>query len=191
MLDPASLAKLKARDPGALSAAVREHAGPLYRAARGLGLPEVDAEELVSESFTAFLGALDRFEGRSTVRTFLFGILYRKALERGRRQARELATDPGDAVFDGRFDGRGHWTRPPRGPEQEAAVKEAAALLAECLEGLPERQRAAFQLKEVDRQSPEEIRNILGVADTHLRVLLFRARTRLRDCLEGKWGKGG
>ena len=76
-----------------------------------------------------------------------------------------------------------------RGPEQEASLKEAAALLKECLEGLPDQQRAAFQLKEVDMLPSEEARNVLGVADTHLRVLLFRARAKLRECLEKKWGK--
>lgn len=178
---------LRRRDPAALSAVVRENAGPLLRGARALGLPTADAEELVQDTFTAFLEALDRFEGRSSVRTFLFGILYRKSMERGRKASRELPTDPADEVFEGRFGRWGHWSRPPRGPEKEADLEEAARLIADCLERLPTQQRAAFVLKEIDREPSEAVRNELGVEDTHLRVLLFRARAKLRDCLEGKW----
>jgi len=181
------LSDIRARKPAAIAQAVRAHAGDLLRAALGMGLPEADAEELVQGVFTTFLEAAPRFEGRSTVRTFLFGILYRKALEAGRKKSRELATDPTDEVFDGRFNWWGHWSRGPRGPEDEADVKEIAGLLAECLNGLPDQQRAAFQLKEVDQEESGSVCNILGVESTHLRVLLFRARNRLRECLEGKW----
>lgn len=176
--------------PAQIGLLVKDHTGDLLRAALGLGLSQADAEELVQESFVAFLKASERFEGRSSVKTFLFGILYNKALERGRRAARELATDPSDLVFDGRFNWRGHWSSAPKGPDQEADLKETAELIGQCLEGLSPRQRAAFQLKEVDHESNSAICNILGVQDTHLRVLLFRARTKLRECIEGKWKAG-
>ncbi len=176
--------------PDEIAVLVRDHTQDLLRAALGLGLPITDAEELVQDSFVAFLKAAERFEGRSSVKTFLFGILYNKALERGRKAARELATDPSDQIFDGRFNWWGHWTSPPGGPEKEADVKEIAELIAQCLEGLTPQQRAAFQLKEVDRELNPAICNILGVQDTHLRVLLFRARTKLRECIEGKWTAG-
>lgn len=166
---------------------VRENAGPLLRGAMALGLGEGEAEDLAQEAFAAFLAGLDRFEGRSSVRTYLFGILYRKAMERGRLRAREVATDPVDAVFERRFDGRGHWSVPPKGPDEEVLSDEAARLLGECLGELPEAQRAAFQLKEVEGLGQEEARNILDVSGTNFRVLLFRARHRLRECLERRW----
>lgn len=170
-----------------LEKAVHEHAGVLLRAALGLGLSPADAEELVQASFVAFLKASERFEGRSSVRTFLIGILYKKALEHGRRKAREIAVEPDDALFDSRFGPWGHWARPPQGPDQEADAEEAARLIGGCLDGLPDLQKAAFQLKEVEGESNASICNILGIESTHLRVLLFRARNKLRECLEKKW----
>lgn len=180
----------KTPDPLIAAEAVRAHAGFLLRAARGMGLSAVDAEELVSDVFAAFLEALPRFEGRSSVRTFLYGILYRKACERGRRAAREQAVDPADELFETRFGFAGHWSRPSQGPAEEADARETASLIEFCLKQLTFAQRAAFVLKEVEGESSESARNILGVEDTHLRVLLFRARNRLRECLEEKWKKG-
>jgi RNA polymerase sigma-70 factor (ECF subfamily) len=185
--DPQELAALRARRPEAVAKAVREHAAVLLRAALGLGHGLSEAEELVQASFAAFLERLPSFEGRSSVRTYLFGILYNKALEAGRKRSRELAVDPADEVFDGRFDGAGHWSRAPLGPDQEADAAETARLLAACLAGLPPQQRAAFQLKEVEGLDSLEACNALGVESTHLRVLMFRARAKLRECLERSW----
>jgi RNA polymerase sigma-70 factor (ECF subfamily) len=181
------LEDIRARKPEAIAAVVRENAGDLLRAALGLGRSQADAEELVQSAFTTFLEAAPRFEGRSTPRTFLFGILYRKALEQGRKKARELAVDPADEVFDGRFNWWGHWSRGPKGPEDEADAKEASELIAQCLEGLTDQQRAAFLMKEVDQEESDSVCNALEIQGTHLRVLLFRARAKLRECLESKW----
>lgn len=187
-LGKTAMKDLKARKPEALSEIVKEHGGVLLRAALGMGMPETDAEEVVQDTFATFLGALDRFEGRSSVRTFLFGILYRKGLERGRKRSRELATDPIDEVFDKSFNFVDHWRRSPKGPEDEAQAKETSAIIAECMKGLGDVQRSAFHLKEVSGESAASICNILKVTDTHLRVILFRARNKLRECIEGKWG---
>lgn len=186
--DP-SLPELRAKDPAAVERVIRDHTAVLLRGALALGLPESEAEELVQDTLATFLEAAARFEGRSSVRTFLFGILYRKGMERGRKRARELATDPADALFEGHFDAAAHWNSMPRGPEKDADVKEIAALIALCLEELPPQQKAAFLLREVDREETDSICNALDVSDTHLRVLLFRARNRLRECLERKWAQ--
>jgi len=184
---PAELRALRSKDKGALASVIEENAGVLYNAALGLGLPPADAEELVQESFTTFLSAVGNFEGRSTVRTFLFGILYNKARKRWEKSWREEPTDPVDQVFESRFDAGGVLRR-LQGPEEENLNRETAAIIEECAKGLSQAQRAAFFLKEVDRQETAAICNILDVTRTHLGVLLFRAKNRLRECLEKKWG---
>ncbi len=182
------LDNLKERKSEALTQVVEEHTEVLLRGALARGLPPAEAEELVQDTFVAFLEAVQRFEGRSSVRTFLFGILYRKAMERGRKVSRELATDPVDQLFEGRFGSAGTmWTSPPKGPDDESLTKETGALIEECIEGLTPDQRSTFHLKEVDRLSTEETCNVLDISATHLRVLLFRARNKLRECLERKW----
>lgn len=185
-LSAAFLADLRERRPEAVARVVRDHAADLLRAALGLGLPPAEAEELAQASLVTFLEVAPRFEGRSSVKTFLFGILYRKALERGRKAARELAVDPADEVFESRFGWNGHWRKFPEGPEQEAQAAEAAGHLKDCLELLTPLQRSAFQMKEVDGLENEGVCNALEVESTHLRVLLFRARAKLRECLERK-----
>jgi len=184
-----SLADLKKRDPKAITAVVNRHTGDLLRGAFGLGWRQAEAEELVQETFVTFLDVVERFKGHSTIRTFLFGILYNKSKERGRKRSRELATDPVDAVFENRFNFIGHWKAGnPQGPEDAAMTGETAEVIAECMEGLGETQRAAFHLKEVEHEDAASVCNILDVSGTHLRVLLFRARNKLRDCIEKKWG---
>ena len=178
---------LKNGDKKAISRIVEQHTAVLLRGALGQGWSPNDAEDLVQETFVTLLKAVQRFEGRSTVRTFLFGILYRKAKERGRKKAREQATDPIDAVFERRFGFMGQWSAPPKGPDEETLGRETAVLIGDCMEALVPAQRAAFHLKEVDRQDNASICNILEVTATHLRVLLFRARNNLRECLERKW----
>lgn len=186
MSSPVDLERLRSRSPETISAVVREHSGPLYHAALGLGLPPADAEDLVQDTLAAFFGRLEGFEGRSSLRTYLFGILYNKARRRWETGWREQPADPVDAVFESRFDATGTLRRLD-GPEQSALNGELAALIADCASGLTAPQRAAFHLKEVERLTTAEICNALEVTETHLGVLLFRARNKLRECLEKKW----
>jgi RNA polymerase sigma-70 factor (ECF subfamily) len=173
-----------------LEQAVAEHTAPLLRGALALGWTLPDAEELVQDTFAAYLAGAGRFEGRSGLRTYLFGILYNKSRELSRKRAREPGSDDleAEAAFHARFDPRGHWlASQPQGPEAAALNDELASLIAACAGTLPEQQRAAFFLKEAEGLSNPEVCNALGVSDTHLRVLLFRARLRLRECLERSW----
>ncbi len=189
-LDAGLIARLRARDPDALESAVRDHARPLYRAARGMGFQESEAEDLVQDVFITFLETLDRFEGRSQVRTWLFGILHRKALERRREQYREQRHDPIDEVFESRFDSRGNWVRPPDDSHRTLESGEIGVALAGCLEGLPAAQREVFVLREMEGLATAEICKILDVTVTNMGVLMHRARIRLRECIEAKgWSR--
>jgi RNA polymerase sigma-70 factor, ECF subfamily len=188
-ITPHELNKLRNRDPELLTRIINEHTEVMLRTAWGLGWRGPDAEELVQASLATFLEAVERFEGRSSTRTYLLGILYMKALEARRAGGRELATDPIDQVFEQRFGYAGIWCTMPRGPEDEALAKETAGIVEQCVEGLPVQQRMAFFLKEVEHESTETLCKILDVTVTHLGVLLFRARNKLRECVQRKWGE--
>jgi len=186
----AFLERLRRRHPDALAEAVRDHARPLLRAARVLGFAEPEAEDLVQDVFRTFLASLDSFEGRSQLRTWLFGILRRKALEHRRASIVDDRLDPIDDVFESRFDADGNWVRPPEDLERLMLSKEIGELIRGCMDGLPVNQREAFLLREVEGLETSEICKILAVSVTNFGVLMYRARTRLRECLEAKgWSK--
>ena len=189
-LDAGALALLQARDPGTLAAVVQDHARPLYRAARGMGFREEEAEDLVQDVLTTFLETLDRFEGRSQIRTWLFGILHRKVFERRRDSYRDERHDPIDEVFESRFDTNGKWNRPPEDLQQLLESKQIGAAIEQCLDGLPAAQREVFVLREMEGAQTREICKILCITATNMSVLMHRARTRLRECIERKgWGR--
>jgi RNA polymerase sigma-70 factor (ECF subfamily) len=189
-INVAFLERLRRRDPDALTEAVRDHARPLLRAARALGFAQPEAEDMVQDVFTTFLERLDSFEGRSQLRTWLFGILHRKAFERRRASIVDGRVDPIDEVFESRFDARGKWLRPPADLERLVLSKEIGELVRGCMETLPANQREAFVLREVESFKTGEICKILDVSVTNFGVLMHRARARLRECLEAKgWSK--
>lgn len=167
----------------------------LLRAAFSLGFSEADAEELVQDTFCAFLEGQARFENRSKISTYLFGILYNKARETRRFQRRHVpidaAPDPElDALFDSHFDAEGHWNLASRNylseVEQKVQDSRIGEILQECLEGLGVLMRMAFTLKEVEGRSGGEVCAALGITPSNLGVALFRARNKLRECLMQK-----
>ena len=183
------LTRLRSRDPEFLSSLVYEHGRPLYRAARGMGFRDDEAEDMVQDVFITFLSTLDRFEGRSQLRTWLFGILYHKAKERRRKGEREDREDSIDAVFEARFDSRGNWSAPLPDPLRLVQSSELGDAIAQCLDGLPHSQRSAFVLREMEGLDTDEICKILDATITYVGVLMHRARNRLRECLEARgWG---
>lgn len=188
--DPAFVERLRAGEAAALEAVVHAYLPQILRAARGAGLDEQRAQDVTQSVFLTFIQSIGRFEGRSHVRTWLFGILYRKLSETWRAVKRENQSDDIDDVMENRFAPDGTWARPPRAADQATLDAEIRAHLAACLDEVPQRQRMAFLLREVDGFSTEEICNVLEVTDTNLGVLLFRVRNRLRECLEKRSLKG-
>ena len=185
--DPDLASRIRERDRDALAAVVDAYLDQIVRAARGAGLNQHQAEEVAQNTFATFIETAPRFEGRSHVRTWIFGILYRKIQEARRGFAKDRRMDDIDEVFESRFDENRSWSRPPRGPEDEFFAKEARGEIGDCLEAVPDRQRMAFVLREIEGLSTREICKILEVSATNIGVMLFRARNRLRECLESKW----
>ena len=180
------LARLRDRDPATLAAAVEANARPLFRTAIGMGFDQNESEDLVQDVFATFLSTLDRFEGRSQLRTWLFGILHHKMRERRRALQREETIDPVDEHFDALFTPYGHWISPLEDLERMLASKDIARTLDDCLAALPLQQREVFLLREVQELESTDICNNLQITNTHLGVLLHRARHRLRECMKGK-----
>jgi len=182
---PASdLAALRRGEPDALRRVTADHAARLFRAARRLGLSPTDAEDLVQDAFSTFLQSLDRFEGRSSVYTWLHGILIRQAKAYWRRLARDADRDPIDKTWESRFDAAGNWVRPPVDPYRALSSQQVGLALRECAGELPARQRAALLLRQVERRSAAETAELLGLSVTHIGVLVHRARLRMRACLQ-------
>ncbi len=180
------VARVRAVDPEALEAVARAYLGQILRAARGAGLSPELAEDVTQATFATFIEVAPRFEGRSHVRTFLFGILYKKIAEARREVTRDQQMDAIEDVVEKRFSSDGHSQRPPRPMELQLHDAEIREAIEGCLDGVPTQQRFAFSLREVLGFTTEEICNILDVTRTNLGVLLYRARNRLRECLEAK-----
>ena len=160
------------------------------------------ADEVVQDTWVGVIKGIDRFQGRSALRTWIFQILLNNARSRGKREKRTLpfaslrrrAEEGRDepAVDADRFQGRrgeqpGAWARPPAewsSPEETLAADAARTVLLEAIAGLPPRQREVITLRDIQGYSSEEVRNALEVSETNQRVLLHRARSKVRQALE-------
>ncbi len=194
--------RLRAGDRAAFAALVQRNAGSLLRVARSVVRDPAAAEELIQETWLAVLTGLDGFEGRSSLRTWLFQILVNKARTRLVRDGRTVpfsalvSPDADDAVEPDRFDGAGGWRDPPstwseENPERLALGAETRAAIEDCIAELPEAQRAVITLRDVEELETDEICNLLGISVTNQRVLLHRARARVRRALERRLGGVG
>lgn len=180
------LERLHQSDRGALNSLVDAYTDHLYRGALGLGFVADEAKELVQNVWLAFVEGVSKFEGRSHVRTFLFGMLFNKAREMRREHNHDATHDPIEEVLEQRFDSNGRWAAPPMNPEQFLNSAQTMVVIKECIDDLPLSQRMAFCLREIDEHGTEDVCEILKVSNTNLGVLIFRARNRLRECIERK-----
>ncbi len=184
--DPDFAARIRERDGDSLRDVVRAYLPQVLRAARGAGLALQLAEDVAQDTLVTFIETAHRFEGRSHVRTWLFGILYKKIAAARRHLRRDQEMDDIEEVFEQRFDSAGSWTRPPRPVDAGIYDAEIRQGINGCLDQVPTKQRMAFVLREIEGMDSEEIRKILEVTHTNLGVLLHRVRNRLRECLEAK-----
>jgi len=191
--DAELLRSLRAGDEQAFATLVDRYGPSLLRVAQLFVPTRSVAEEVVQETWLAVLTGIERFEGRSSLKTWLFRILTNKAKTRGRRDARivpfaSLAADgdeDGTAVDVDRFAQGGEWRSPPRGvPEERLLAGEARRTIENAIAALPPNQRAVITLRDVEGLSAEEACNVLGVSETNQRVLLHRARAKVRAAFE-------
>lgn len=195
--DAELVARLLAREEAAFVELIDAYHGQLLRFALAFVPSRAVAEEVVQETWTAVLGALPRFSGRSSLKTWLFRILSNRAKTRGVRERRSVpfsalaAQDESEPAVDpSRFRRNGMWAdAPPRRwedqtPEKVLADRRAVEKLEAALGALPENQRLVLTLRDVDGLESHEVCNILEISETNQRVLLHRARSRLRAVLE-------
>lgn len=180
------LDRLRRRDSDTLQRLMDEYLPQIYRAARGAGLNVQDAEDAAQSTFVTFMEKIPSFEGRSHVRTWLFGILYRKISESRRAVGREENAQDIESVMESRFKTNGFWASPPRESDAETFDSEIRRHLQECLEGVTTDQRLAFILREVEELDSGEICETMDIERSNLGVLLFRGRNKLRECLEDR-----
>lgn len=185
-IDPHLEARLREGDREALGRVISLYLPRVLRAARASGLSAERAEDIVQAVFVTFIQKIGEFQGRSQVRTWLFGILYRKILEAGRKAKRDRQHDDLADVDQSRFHPDGTWARPPELPDEAVYRQEIRKHISDCLEEVSEKQRMAFVLREVEAMATAEICEILDVTPTNFGVLIHRARNQVRTCLEGR-----
>ena len=188
--NPVRTAGIRRGDAREIEAVIHEVLPGLLRAARAAGLSPDRAEDTVHASVLVFLKRSQDFDGRARASTWIHGILVHKIAEERRSLRRDEAREDIDEVVEARFDAAGSWSRPPGGPAGDLARSEIERFLQLCMEDMPDRQRLAFVLREVEGFTTGEICKILEVSSNNVGVLLFRARNRLRECLESKGVEG-
>jgi len=153
------------------------------------------AEDVVQDTLVAALQAAGGFSGRSSVKTWLTGILKHKIVDAIRKKGRTPAMSSLDEEcqiddFDALFDESGHWENPPANwgdPEALFSRKEFFDVMDFCLEKLPPNTARVFMMREVMELEGDEICKELTITSTNLWVILYRARLALRECLEQHW----
>lgn len=194
--DDALADRLAAGDERAFLELVGRHQRAMLAVASTFTGNRALAEEIVQETWMAVVTGLDRFERRSSLKTWIFRILANRARTRASREARTVpfsafdeADDGGTAIPTSRFDGRGMWAEPPgRWSETSAAgLLERADVrrrIDAAIESLPPRQRAILVLRDVEGVDAAEAAELLGISEVNQRVLLHRARAAVRLALE-------
>lgn len=185
------LIRLKAGEKSAFDLLVKTYHVPMLRfVSRIIG--DAQAEEVVQDAWLAAIRNLNKFEGRSTLKSWLYTIAANEAKSRLRKSKREavvpLSTDNEPLFEEGRFSSNGHWARPPaswhdESPEALLGSEDFIRCLEFHMNKLPEVQREALQLRDYEEMEFEEICNILSVSASNVRVLIHRARVKIHSMI--------
>jgi RNA polymerase sigma-70 factor (ECF subfamily) len=194
--DARQVADLLAGDEAAFIALVRREHSSMVRFAEQFVSSRASAEDVAQEAWAAVLAGLPRFEGRSSLRSWIFGIVANCAKSRGVREGRCVPLsaltdeDEEDSVASDRFFGpgspqTGRWMHPPEPwPENLLEQAESLAVVREAIERLAGMRREVIRLRDVEGWSAKETCTLLGITEGNQRVLLHRARSRVRTDLE-------
>ena len=186
---------LRAGDESAFADLVARHDGAMRFVARSFVRTDAVAEEVVQDTWLAVIRGLDAFEGRSSLRTWIFHILVNRARTRAVREARtipfsslaEAAAQEGPSVDPILFDRDGRWDQLPDrlagDPQHHLLAAELRGRLIEAVAELPEAQRTVITLRDLAGLPSEEVCDLLELSAGNQRVLLHRARTRVRAAL--------
>jgi RNA polymerase sigma-70 factor (ECF subfamily) len=189
------LARLRDGDEAAFVMVVRAYQPQLLRLARTMVGSAAVAEEVVQDTWLGVIRGIERFEGRCTLKTWLFRIAANRARSAGGRERRDTALplDDEQAWSASHFDGKGAWSSPPVPWADEADDRIVAVQLAKraraSLDELPPGQREVVLLRDVEGLSPSEVCTVLGITDGNQRVLLHRGRARVRRLLDADLGR--
>jgi RNA polymerase sigma-70 factor, ECF subfamily len=200
-VDEALVERLRGGDEEAFATLIDKYGASMLRVARIYVRDQAVAEEVVQETWLAVFNGIERFEGRSSFRTWLFRILANRAKTRGAGERRSVpfsaisaaagSSDEELGLDPDRFFGAdhpkypNHWALPPRSwPEQRAEERETLMVITEAIAMLPDNQREVIRLRDVEGWSAEEVAKVLDLSDVNQRVLLHRARSKVRAALE-------
>ncbi len=200
--------RLRGRDEAAFVLVLDAWSPGMQRLARSFVSTDDSAAEVLQDTWVSVLTGVASFEGRSSLRTWVYRILVNTAKRRGERESRtvpwsswspEAPERDAPTVDPSRFQGAaedypGHWREFPQTwpmPESQALASELRQQLAAALEGLPIRQRIVLTLRDVEGYSSDEVCTILAISATNQRVLLHRARAAMRGTLEEYFSSTG
>ena len=193
------LEALRAGDERAFATLVDRYHETMVRVARMYVADRATAEEVVQEAWLGVLGGIERFEGRSALKTWIFRIVTNRAKTRGKREKRTVSFSMLGPVDDEQGseesamflpegqEWAGAWAAAPEswlGLEDRLLQQEARSVVEQAIAELPERQRMVITLRDVEGWTSEEVRNEMAVSKTNQRVLLHRARVKVRQVLD-------
>jgi RNA polymerase sigma-70 factor (ECF subfamily) len=200
---PDFLAKLRLGDEQAYRRLIRRFHGSLIGVAASIIGSRAQAEEVVQDAWLAVFSGIGAFEGRSSVVTWLFSIVLNRARTRASREGRLVGlpalmegTNPGGRAVDGSaFKPDGHWIDAPRlwdelDPERIIGGRQLWDHVMEAIERLPSGQRAVITLRDMEGCEAEDVCALLEISPENQRVLLHRARGRVRQAIDGVTGEG-
>jgi RNA polymerase sigma-70 factor (ECF subfamily) len=196
--DAELLAQLLGGDEKAFAELVGRYHASLVRVARYYVNSDASAQDAAQETWIAVMKGADRFEGRSSFKTWLFRILVNRARSLGVKEHRTVPVDPSDSstsVAARRFDEGGAWREPPvpftERIDDAINNERILRLVHDAITRLPEPQQAVVTLRDVQGLSTMDVAQLLGLSEANVRVILHRGRARVRGDVESKLNGGG